>query len=70
MTVIPEIMKAGTNNFVSGHSKGTNSTMLHKRAWFDEAADGLDIYLGIHLGGSLVAEHLPDIYRNGDFLGY
>jgi hypothetical protein len=40
MTVIPEIMKAGTNNFVSGHPKGTNSTMLHKRTWFDEEADG------------------------------
>jgi hypothetical protein len=40
--------------------------MLHKRAWFDEAADGSDI----RLGGSLVAEHLLDIYRNGDFFGY
>jgi len=62
MTVIPEIMKAGTNNFVSGHPKGTNSTMLHKRAWFDEAAHGSEI----RLGESLVAEHLLDMICIGN----
>ena len=62
--VIPEIeiMKAGTNNFVSGHPKSTNSTMLHKRAWFDKAADGFEI----RLGGSLVAEHLLDMICIGN----
>jgi hypothetical protein len=44
--------------------------MLHKRKWFDEAAHGPDSYLGICLVRSLAAEHLADIYRNGDFPGY
>jgi hypothetical protein len=40
--------------------------MLHKLAWLDEEADGSEI----RLGGSLVAKHLLDIYRNGDFFAY